>query len=481
MLSSKYDVVIGLEIHAELNTKTKVFCSCKNTFGEEPNTNCCPVCVGLPGALPVLNKKAVENTIKAGLSVGCSINNLAVFERKNYFYPDLSKAYQISQLVRPICIGGNIKLDNGKTIRINRIHLEEDAGKLIHKTKTIGTLVDYNRGGIPLIELVTEPDFSNADEAVEFLDKLRRTYIYSGVANCKMEEGGMRCDVNISVKPHDSKELGIRTEMKNLNSFKMVKRAIEYESKRQIEELEKGNKIIQQTRKWDDNKGKSFALRSKENSHDYRYFPDPDLLTVEITQEDVENIRSTLPELAQDRIKKYVEIYNLPLYDAKILTNEKFVSDYFEECLNLYNNPKQISNWIMTELLKVLKDKPNCENLNEIITKENLVSILELLDSKQITRPNSKILFENICFTSKNAKDVAKELGMLSSLSDEEIKDFVKQVINTNPDAILDFEKNPNKVIMFYTGKVMALTKGKANPITTQSFIKEILPNYLKK
>lgn len=481
MLSSKYDVVIGLEIHAELNTKTKVFCSCKNTFGEEPNTNCCPVCVGLPGALPVLNKKAVENTIKAGLSVGCSINNLAVFERKNYFYPDLSKAYQISQLVRPICIGGNIKLDNGKTIRINRIHLEEDAGKLIHKTKTIGTLVDYNRGGIPLIELVTEPDFSNADEAVEFLDKLRRTYIYSGVANCKMEEGGMRCDVNISVKPHDSKELGIRTEMKNLNSFKMVKRAIEYESKRQIEELEKGNKIIQQTRKWDDNKGKSFALRSKENSHDYRYFPDPDLLTVEITQEDVEKIRSTLPELAQDRIKKYVEKYNLPLYDAKILTNEKFVSDYFEECLNLYNNPKQISNWIMTELLKVLKDKPNCENLNEIITKENLVSILELLDSKQITRPNSKILFENICFTSKNAKDVAKELGMLSSLSDEEIKDFVKQVINTNPDAILDFEKNPNKVIMFYTGKVMALTKGKANPITTQSFIKEILPNYLKK
>ena len=481
MLSSKYDVVIGLEIHAELNTKTKVFCSCKNTFGEEPNTNCCPVCVGLPGALPVLNKKAVENTIKAGLSVGCSINNLAVFERKNYFYPDLSKAYQISQLIRPICIGGNIKLDNGKTIRINRIHLEEDAGKLIHKTKTIGTLVDYNRGGIPLIELVTEPDFSNADEAVEFLDKLRRTYIYSGVANCKMEEGGMRCDVNISVKPHDSKELGIRTEMKNLNSFKMVKRAIEYESKRQIEELEKGNKIIQQTRKWDDNKGKSFALRSKENSHDYRYFPDPDLLTVEITQEDVEKIRSTLPELAQDRIKKYVEKYNLPLYDAKILTNEKFVSDYFEECLNLYNNPKQISNWIMTELLKVLKDKPNCENLNEIITKENLVSILELLDSKQITRPNSKILFENICFTSKNAKDVAKELGMLSSLSDEEIKDFVKQVINTNPDAILDFEKNPNKVIMFYTGKVMALTKGKANPITTQSFIKEILPNYLKK
>ena len=481
MLSSKYDVVIGLEIHAELNTKTKVFCSCKNTFGEEPNTNCCPVCVGLPGALPVLNKKAVENTIKAGLSVGCSINNLAVFERKNYFYPDLSKAYQISQLVRPICIGGNIKLDNGKTIRINRIHLEEDAGKLIHKTKTIGTLVDYNRGGIPLIELVTEPDFSNADEAVEFLDKLRRTYIYSGVANCKMAEGGMRCDVNISVKPHDSKELVIRTEMKNLNSFKMVKRAIEYESKRQIEELEKGNKIIQQTRKWDDNKGKSFALRSKENSHDYRYFPDPDLLTVEITQEDVEKIRSTLPELAQDRIKKYVEIYNLPLYDAKILTNEKFVSDYFEECLNLYNNPKQISNWIMTELLKVLKDKPNCENLNEIITKENLVSILELLDSKQITRPNSKILFENICFTSKNAKDVAKELGMLSSLSDEEIKDFVKQVINTNPDAILDFEKNPNKVIMFYTGKVMALTKGKANPITTQSFIKEILPNYLKK
>ena len=389
----QYDIVIGLEIHAELNTKTKVFCSCKNSFGETPNTNCCPVCVGLPGALPVLNKKAVENTIKAGLCVGCEINDLAVFERKNYFYPDLSKAYQISQLVRPICIGGGITLDSGKRIRINRIHLEEDAGKLIHKTKTIGTLVDYNRGGIPLMELVTEPDFSSADEAVEFLDKLRRTYIYSGVANCKMEEGGMRCDVNLSVKEKGSNALGTRTEMKNLNSFKMVKRAIEYEAKRQIEELENGGTIIQQTRKWDDNKGKSYSMRSKENSHDYRYFPDPDLLTVEIDRESVERIRKTIPLLAGDRIKIYVEQYNLPEYDAKILTNEKFVSDYFEKCLSLYSAPKQISNWIMTEILKILKENP-CEDLNQIISAENLVEIIKMVDTKEINRPNSKILLE---------------------------------------------------------------------------------------
>ena len=474
----EYDIVIGLEIHAELNTKTKVFCSCRNTFGEDPNTNCCPVCVGLPGALPILNKKAVENTIKAGLCVGCTINELAVFERKNYFYPDLSKAYQISQLVRPICIGGGITLDSGKRIRINRIHLEEDAGKLIHKTKTIGTLVDYNRGGIPLMELVTEPDFSSADEAVEFLDKLRRTYIYSGVANCKMEEGGMRCDVNLSVKPRGSNVLGTRTEMKNLNSFKMVKRAIEYEAKRQIEELESGNEIVQQTRKWDDNKGKSYSMRSKENSHDYRYFPDPDLLTVEISREDVEAIRKTIPQLAQDRIKKYVEEYGLPEYDAKILTNEKFVSDYFEDCLKLLNEPKKISNWIMTYILKMLKDEPRTD-LNEIITKENLVEILKMLENREITRPNSTLLFEKICFTDLKAKTLAKELGMLEGLSDKELENAVKDVVSTFATALADYAKTPEKVVMFFTGKVMAATKGKANPQKAQALIREEIQKHI--
>ena len=468
----QYDIVIGLEIHAEVNTNTKVFCSCKNEFGGEPNTHCCPVCVGLPGALPVLNKKAVEYTIKAGLCLGCAINDLAVFERKNYFYPDLSKAYQISQLVKPICLGGGIELDSGKFVRLNRIHLEEDAGKLVHKNKTIGTLVDYNRGGIPLMEIVTEPDFSSSAEVVEFLEKLRRTLIYAGVANCRMEQGGMRCDVNLSVKEKGSDVLGTRTEMKNLNSFKMVKRAIEFEAKRQIEELEAGNKIIQQTRKWDDNKGKSMPMRSKENSHDYRYFPDPDLLTVEIDRADVENIRKTIPLLAGDRLKIYVEKYGLPLYDAKILTNEKYISDYFEDCIKLLDKPKQISNWIMTDVLKVLKDKPT-ENLSDIITKENLVEIIKLVESKEITRPNSKELFELVCFTNDNAKTVAKEKGMLVSFSDEEILAAVDSVLDEFKDALADFTKTPEKVLRFYIGKVMQKTKGLANPQKTEEFLKD--------
>ena len=279
VIMQDYDIVIGLEVHAELKTKSKVFCSCKNQFGSLPNTNCCPVCVGLPGALPILNKKAVELVIKAGLSIDSEINNLAVFERKNYFYPDLAKAYQISQLVRPICVGGYIDLKE-RRVRVNRIHLEEDAGKLIHSTQAIGTLIDYNRGGVPLMELVTEPDITSADEAVEFLTKLRQRYIFADVADCKMEQGGMRCDVNISVKPKGSTVLGERTEMKNLNSFKSVHRAITYEANRQIEILRNGGKISQETRKWDDNHGKSISMRKKETSQDYRYFPDPDMLAV---------------------------------------------------------------------------------------------------------------------------------------------------------------------------------------------------------
>lgn len=473
----QYDIVIGLEVHAELNTKTKVFCACKNEFGGEPNTNCCPVCVGLPGALPVLNKKAVELTIKAGLAVGCAINDLAVFERKNYFYPDLSKAYQISQLVRPLCLGGGIELESGKLIRLNRIHLEEDAGKLIHKKATIGTLVDYNRGGIPLMELVTEPDISSADEAVEFLTNLRRTLIYSGVANCKMEQGGMRCDVNLSVKERGSNVLGTRTEMKNLNSFKMVKRAIEYEAKRQIEALENGDKIVQQTRKWDDNKGKSFPMRSKENSNDYRYFPDPDLLTIEISRQDVESIKSTIPLLASGRQKIYMEKYGLPKYDAKILTNDKFVSDYYEDCLKQLDKPKQLANWIMTEVLRVLKDNET-EDLNTLITSKNLVEIIKAVEDKKITRPNAKQLFEIV--TQKtlagevcNALDIAKQQGMLSTFDSSALVAIVQEVLEEFKDAMKDYDKTPDKVIRFYIGKVMQKSKGLANPQTAQSLIIE--------
>lgn len=475
----QYDIVIGLEIHAELNTKTKVFCACKNEFGSEPNTNCCPVCIGLPGALPVLNKKAVELTIKAGLALGSQINNLAVFERKNYFYPDLSKAYQISQLVRPLCLGGGIALEKGKFVRLNRIHLEEDAGKLIHKRATIGTLIDYNRGGIPLMEIVTEPDISSAEEAVEFLMELRRTLIYAGIANCKMEQGGMRCDVNLSIKEHGSNILGTRTEMKNLNSFKMVKRAIEYEAKRQIEMLENNQKIVQQTRKWDDNKGKSFAMRSKENSNDYRYFPDPDLLTVEIDNEDIAKIRSTIPPLARDRRTTYVAKLGLPDYDAKILTNEKFVSDYFETCLALFNQPKQISNWIMTEVLRVLKDHPS-EDLSTIIAPQNLVDIIRAVDEKNISRTNSKALFElvvqqTLAGEKPNALAIAKSAGMLSAFDDAALQNAVEEVLEQFKSAMQDFEKSPEKVIRFYMGKVMQKSKGLANPQKTEKLISDKL------
>ena len=490
-----YEIVIGLEIHAEVNTNSKVFCSCKNEFGSAPNTNCCPVCVGLPGALPVLNKKAVEYTIKAGLALGCEINDIAVFERKNYFYPDLSKAYQISQLVKPLCLGGGIELDNGKFARLNRIHLEEDAGKLTHKNQTIGTLVDYNRGGIPLMEIVTEPDISSADEAVEFLTKLRRTLIYSGVANCRMEQGGMRCDVNLSVKEKGSNVLGTRTEMKNLNSFKMVRRAIEYEAKRQIEELENGGKIIQQTRKWDDNKGKSFPMRSKENSNDYRYFPDPDLLTIEIDHEDVKEIRKTIPLLAEGRKKIYVEKYGLPEYDAKILTNDKFISDYFENCLRIAHMPKQISNWIMTDVLKLLKDYPT-EDLTDIISETNLMEIIALVDKREITRPNSKALFEIVAnktlarnadkFDSEtlvkdestdeiSARAIAEAQGMLNSFSHEELVAAVEKTLTEFASARKDYTETPDKVLRFYIGKVMAFSKGLANPQEAERLLKKEL------
>ena len=461
MVSYKdYEIVIGLEIHAELNTETKVFCACKNAFGSDQNTNCCPVCVGLPGALPVLNKKAVEYTIKAGLAAGCEINNIAIFERKNYFYPDLSKAYQISQLEKPICIGGGIMLDSGKFIRLNRIHLEEDAGKLIHRSVQAGTFIDYNRGGVPLIETVTEPDISSAEEAVEFLTKWRQNLIFAGVANCKMEQGGMRCDVNLSVRKVGA-PLGTRTEMKNLNSFKSVFRAIEYEANRQIEELEAGHKITQETRKWDDDKGKSFSMRSKEEAEDYRYFPDPDILTVDITRDDVERVKKTLPMLPTERVNKYVTEYGLPEYDAKILTTEKYISDYFDEAVSMYASPKDISNWIMTDLLKTLKETET-EDLSAIISAKNLVTIIKMINDKTITRTNCKTLFEKVCETKADASTLAKELGFLDQMSVEEMIKLIDMIFEKNPKAIADYKLEPADVTNYFIGQLMRETRGKA-------------------
>lgn len=459
----EYEVVIGLEIHAELDINTKIFCSCKKSFGESPNSNACPVCVGFPGTLPILNKRAVEQTIMAGLVVGSRINEKAIFERKNYFYPDLGKAYQISQLEEPICIGGGITLSSGKFIRLNRIHLEEDAGKLIHTFS--GAEIDYNRGGLALIESVTEPDISSAEEAIEFLTKLRDLFVFSDVAKCRMEKGEMRCDVNLSIKEKENPVLGKRTEMKNLNSFKSVARAIEFETKRQIDILNSGGKIVQETRRWDDEKGESYSMRTKGDSTDYRYFPDPDILQVNISREIVEKLRKKIPLMPEERKIKYVEELNLPEYDAQILTSSKKLSHFFEECLSYLNEPKEISNWIMTEIMKL--------TVGDIIpiTAKYLTDIIRLLLKGKITRSNSKQLLYEVCQTKEDPAVVAKKLGMTESVSDREIVLIVERILDKNPKALQQYAENPDKIVQFFTGGVMKETRGKADPTLTKKII----------
>ena len=467
----KFDTVIGLEVHCELKTKTKCFCGCKNNFGDEPNSNTCPVCLGLPGALPVLNKTAVEYAIKAGLAFNCEINNETVFERKNYFYPDLSKAYQISQLEKPLCVNGYVEINvNGtkKKIRLNRIHLEEDAGKLIHDGIG-GTVVDYNRGGVPLIEIVTEPDIASADEAVAFLETLRNTIAYTGISDVKMEEGSLRCDVNLSVKPADSEVLGTRTEMKNLNSFKAVYRAINYEQKRQIEEIEDGHKIIQETLRWDDNLGESRSMRSKEDSQDYRYFPDPDLLPVYITEKQVESIKDSLPKLPTQLKQEYMDL-GLSDYDAGLLTETKQISDYFNEVLSKINQPKLVANFIINETLRKLK-----EDDENKIDATSLSELLVLVDKKEISTTAGKQVFEQMWKTGESAAELVEKLGLKQMNNDDELKTIVEAAINANPQSVADYKGGKTSAIGFLVGQVMKASKGKANPQKVNEMLKSLL------
>jgi len=466
----KYDVIIGLEVHAELRTESKCFCSCRNTYGSTPNSNCCPVCVGLPGALPVLNKKAVEQTIRAGLALNFDINRTAVFERKNYFYPDLSKAYQISQLEKPICINGHLRVGE-KDIPINRIHLEEDAGKLVHQDNI--TMIDYNRGGVPLIELVTdalvEPYMETADEAIEFLTKLRQIYIYAGVADCEIEKGQMRADVNISLRPHGSKEFGTKVEMKNIMGFKSVHRAINYEIARQQEILDNGGTIEQETRKWDDEKGISFTLRTKENSEDYRYFPDPDLLAVNISDEIIDNIRATMPALPDELKKKYMEEYGLNEYDTNVILADKAVAEFYEECIAKYPQPKTVSNWITTEVLARIKDGGAIQ-----ISVDDLVWIIKAVDERKVQRLSAKDLLTNIWGTDLNAESEAKARGIMADLSTDFVYEIVDRILREKADVVEQYkaEQDP-KILNFLVGQVMRETKGKANAADVMDKIKE--------
>jgi aspartyl-tRNA(Asn)/glutamyl-tRNA(Gln) amidotransferase subunit B len=472
----RFETVIGLEVHVELATNTKIFCSCENRFGGEPNTHCCPVCTGMPGVLPVLNKKAVEYAAKAGLAINCEIANFSKMDRKGYYYPDLPKAYQISQFDLPLCKGGYIDIKTGdreKRIRITRIHMEEDAGKLLHDAGA-GTAVDYNRCGVPLIEIVTEPDRRSADEAKEFLETLKSILQYTEVSDCKMQEGSLRCDVNISVREEGSRVLGTRTEMKNLNSFSAVYRAIEEESARQIDVLSEGGSIVQETRRFDDIKGKSYAMRSKEEAHDYRYFPDPDLVPITLTDEQIKEFKDSLPELPIAKKQRYVDELGLPEYDAGVLTAEKAIASFFDECLLRYNDAKKLSNFIMTDLLRLLKENGTAPEDNPVKPSQ-LVATLLLIDEGKINITVGKSVFEEVFRTGEDPEKIVENKGLAQISDAGEILSMVKDIIADNPGPVADFKGGKEKALTFFVGQVMKATKGQANPKVVNQIVLEEL------
>lgn len=472
-----YETVIGLEVHVELATATKIFCGCTTQFGGEPNAHCCPVCTGMPGTLPVLNKKVVEFAIAAGLATNCSINQNCKFDRKNYFYPDLPKAYQVSQLYLPICHDGGIEIDvNGvkKGIGIHEIHMEEDAGKLIHDPWEDCTLVDYNRCGVPLIEIVSDPDMRSADEVIAYLEKLKLILQYLGVSDCKMQEGSLRADINLSIREVGANTLGTRTEMKNMNSFKAIARAIEGERKRQIELLEYGKVVVQETRRWDDNKDTSFAMRSKEDAQDYRYFPEPDLVPIEISNEWMAEIKNRQPELRDEKMLRYETEYDIPVYDAGIITSSKHLADLFEETVAICNQPKEVSNWLMVETMRLLKEaEMEAENIS--FSAKNLAKLITLIGEGKINRTVAKEVFEKIFKEDTDPVKYVEENG-LSMVSDEGLlKTTIEQIINENPASVTDYRGGKEKALGFLVGQTMKEMKGKADPGAINRILKEIL------
>jgi len=474
----QYETVIGLEVHVELATKTKIFCSCSTEFGGAPNTHTCPVCTGMPGSLPVLNKQVVEYAMAVGLATNCSITQNCKFDRKNYFYPDNPQNYQISQLYKPICTNGyvEIKGDDGekKQVRIHEIHMEEDAGKLVHDDWNDCSLVDLNRSGVPLIEIVSEPDMRSSDEVIAYLEKLRLIIQYLGASDCKLNEGSKRAHVNLSVREYGAKEFGTRTEMKNLNSFKAIARAIENERERQIDLIEEGEAVIQETRRWDDTKEYSYAMRSKEDAQDYRYFPDPDLVPIIISDEWMAEVKSKEPEFRDEKMARYISEFNLPEYDADIITLYKPLADLFEAAVQKGSAPKEASNWLMGETMRIVKDK-GIEPDQVKLTGENFAKFLKLIENDVINKTVAKEVFEAIFDGGVNPEAYVEEHGLKMDNDTDGLKKIIEEVVANNPKAVADYQGGNKKAIGALVGQTMKATQGKANPQMINKILNEIL------
>ncbi|MDD6213546.1 MAG: Asp-tRNA(Asn)/Glu-tRNA(Gln) amidotransferase subunit GatB [Clostridiales bacterium] len=473
----EYETVIGLEVHVELATKTKIFCSCSTEFGGAPNTHTCPVCTGMPGSLPVLNKKVVEYAIAVGLATNCEITRNGKFDRKNYFYPDNPQNYQISQLYLPICRNGHVDIETEKgkkSIGIHEIHMEEDAGKLIHDDWMDCSLVDFNRSGVPLIEIVSEPDMRSADEVIAYLEKLRMVIQYLGASDCKLQEGSMRADVNLSVREVGSEKFGTRTEMKNLNSFRAISRAIEGERNRQIDLLESGEPVIQETRRWDDNKEYSYAMRSKEDAQDYRYFPEPDLVPVVISEEWLESIRAQQPEFRDAKMERYRQEYGIPDYDIEILTEYKKMADLFEETIALGKKPKEVSNWLMVETMRLLKEN-NQTPQDLTFSPEHLAGVITLVEEGKINRNTAKEVFEEVFYHDVDPVSYVEEKGLGMVSDDGELRSVIEEIVKNNPQSVEDYHNGKKKAVGFLVGQTMKAMKGKADPAKVNVILQEFL------
>lgn len=470
----KYDLVVGLETHVELSTKTKIFCNCANDFGAEPNTHCCPVCVGHPGTLPKINRQVVNFAVKAALALNCEVNLVSKMDRKNYVYPDLAKAYQISQFYEPICKNGYIELDSGKKIRINHIHMEEDAAKLVYKGGD--TYVDYNRGGVPLLEVVTEPDISSSDEAREYIEKLQMIMRYIGVSDCKMQEGSMKCDVNVSVKPEGSKQFGTRTEIKNMNSVTFMTKAIDYEKERQIDLIESGEKVIQQTLRYSESTNSTSSMRDKEDAQDYRYFRDPDLVPIVLSEEEVEEIRASLPEMPHDRMKKYVSEFGIPEKDAAQLTKYKNVSDFFEAATEGLKNPKTVSNFIVGEIFRSIQTESEKEKFDILVSPESLRELTDLVEKSKINMNLAKKTLQKMLETGKGVKDFISEEDM-KGISDEDLTKMCKDAISQSENAVKDYLGGKEKALKSILGVVMRQTRGKGNAQEIEKRLIDLIKN----